>query len=399
MTRNYYQLYHKYSYRYHQAKAGADSDQHRLDRIAEIHRIAEGHRDDTETDCGRVGRKRTCNRTDGCRWREPGGPCDSEPVHGRDDEEHKDPDPTPKHPALPEALDDDTTDCPICMEPETDESPLVDGCDNCDHQFHERCIMKYLTTPGAINQCPMCRSRPCRRNLPERGLVQTELIRLIRERATVDQILTYIFTRYRQYLIDTLGQQQAIRIIRSETEPIPEAIDFINQPDIHGRTPLYYSTRTGRGDIIANLLRFGADINYQDQLGETALYRAVSDNSLPLAQLLLDAGADPNIHGYSMDGGVSRVSMVAVRNQNIDMIRLLVQFGLDLAAEEQGGFDGDQLVRIMTPLRLAVTSGNLELVRWLFENGSNPTPQAIQFLIVISDQIYPDIVDYLQNQR
>jgi ankyrin repeat protein len=91
-----------------------------------------------------------------------------------------------------------------------------------------------------------------------------------------------------------------------------EAGADVNLGDPRGVTPLIMATTNFNFDVAASLLRSGADPNKWDYWGRTALYAAVDLNTLPrggwpdrpsvdettplqLAQLLLAAGANPNL--------------------------------------------------------------------------------------------------------
>ena len=58
---------------------------------------------------------------------------------------------------------------------------------------------------------------------------------------------------------------------------------------------LIYAARNGNLDLIKKSLRKGADVNYQDHRGETALICAARKNESEICQFLLGAGADITI--------------------------------------------------------------------------------------------------------
>lgn len=45
-------------------------------------------------------------------------------------------------------------DCPICLEPFTENNLAIL---NCGHKFHFRCILTYIKQDRSNNQCPICR--------------------------------------------------------------------------------------------------------------------------------------------------------------------------------------------------------------------------------------------------
>jgi ankyrin repeat protein len=57
-------------------------------------------------------------------------------------------------------------------------------------------------------------------------------------------------------------------------------------------TPLLMAARTGRADVIALLLDLGTPINLTDANGESALHAAAWTDSVPIARLLIERGAE-----------------------------------------------------------------------------------------------------------
>lgn len=63
----------------------------------------------------------------------------------------------------------------------------------------------------------------------------------------------------------------------------------------------------GQIDVVKLLAERGADLNYKHPITKmTAVAHATYDNNLPMLQVLLEKGADPNI---KMKGGVSVLRM------------------------------------------------------------------------------------------
>lgn len=90
-----------------------------------------------------------------------------------------------------------------------------------------------------------------------------------------------------------------------------------------------------------------------------SLHSAVRNNNLPLAELLLCKGADPN------QPSIPDLTMplhLAVNNFVIGMVRLLLQYGADVNAES---------LYHLTPLRCAVMRAPAEMVRYLLQNKAN----------------------------
>ena len=75
----------------------------------------------------------------------------------------------------------------------------------------------------------------------------------------------------------------------------------INDP-AGGRTPLQWAISRGHKDIMALLLRHGADISLKTEAGDNALACAVWSGNVEMVQLMIEKGFDPlekNRHGKS----------------------------------------------------------------------------------------------------
>lgn len=71
-------------------------------------------------------------------------------------------------------------------------------------------------------------------------------------------------------------------------------------------TPLLMAAKSGRADVIALLLDLGTPINVTDANGESALHASAWTDSVPIAQLLIERGAeidarDRRFHGTPLD--------------------------------------------------------------------------------------------------
>ena len=89
------------------------------------------------------------------------------------------------------------------------------------------------------------------------------------------------------------GDEARVRTLIAEGRS-PDAFDEL------AKTPLHYAAGHGRIDIMRLLLEAGADVNAHDasRIGNTPLGEVAATCSLPVAELLIDFGADPRIPGW-----------------------------------------------------------------------------------------------------
>jgi ankyrin repeat protein len=129
--------------------------------------------------------------------------------------------------------------------------------------------------------------------------------------------------------------------------------------------------------------------------GTTPLLRALISNNMEIAQLLLEKGANPNIHAMGLSPwlyatGITSGTYNEARggggggNVNTQLLDLMIKQGADVNAQVTGAssysgriaraLTGDPLNTVsnegMTALHVAVRSGNVNLVRYLLDKGA-----------------------------
>lgn len=135
---------------------------------------------------------------------------------------------------------------------------------------------------------------------------------------------------------------------------------------IHGITPLHLAASVENPEIIKILLRKGADLNSISGLGFSPLMHSIKDQQYENAVLLIDAGAaidfDPPA-GLPVEH-LARLNplLVAATNENLPMIRLLLQKKVRIDIQDGGG---------STALKHAATAGNRAMVEALIKAGAN----------------------------
>lgn len=102
-------------------------------------------------------------------------------------------------------------------------------------------------------------------------------------------------------------------------------------------TPLRIAATAGHGNCVDFLIRKGAEVDLVDVKGQTALYVAVVNGHLESAQILLEAGADPNGSRHHRSTPVYHASRVG----RADILKALIR----------------SVLRGWAPLPIAATAG------------------------------------------
>src|SRR5947209_1182961 len=144
------------------------------------------------------------------------------------------------------------------------------------------------------------------------------------------------------------------RLLRNRVSP--------NVADPDGAPALMAATLFGNARMVELLLQHGADPNRVGASGTTALMWAVPD--LEKVRLLLAHGANVNARSET-----ERTALLVAASYpgTLDVLRLLLDRGADLHAQDRGG---------ATALALAVRSADIEVVRFLVERGLDPNALA-----------------------
>ena len=129
--------------------------------------------------------------------------------------------------------------------------------------------------------------------------------------------------------------------------------------DARGYTPLHWAALKGYGHVVALLVR-KADCDVQSKAGITPLLQAAAQGYVEVVQLLLSAGADPNIATH--DGWTALHKAVA--NGHTEVVAELLAAGADVARRHADG---------TTPLRLALEKNHRHIVHMLRRARRNAT--------------------------
>ena len=144
----------------------------------------------------------------------------------------------------------------------------------------------------------------------------------------------------------------------AETDRLLKAGADPNVVDAGGTPALMGATLFGGADLVKLLLDRGADPNRAGVGGTTALMWAVPN--LEKVRLLVGHGANVNARSET-----DRTAFLVAASypRTLDVLRLLLDRGADLRAQDRSG---------ATALALAVRSADIDVVRFLVEKGLDP---------------------------
>ena len=152
-------------------------------------------------------------------------------------------------------------------------------------------------------------------------------------------------------------------------------IKEVAQVDLGGFTPLLFAARVGDIASAEHLLRAGADVNDRAPNGASVLVLAAHSGHGPVAELLLDKGADPNAAG----AGYSALHAAVLRG-DLDLAKALLAHGANPRAQLTKGtasryyskdYAFNEALVGATPQWLAARYGDSEMMRVLAAGGAD----------------------------
>ncbi|TAL39519.1 MAG: ankyrin repeat domain-containing protein [Alphaproteobacteria bacterium] len=114
----------------------------------------------------------------------------------------------------------------------------------------------------------------------------------------------------------------------------PDTADSMN------RSALYHAAYAGREDIVKLLIEKNADVNLEDDEGETPLIAALENKHFSIAALLLENGADINtVSGRQQQTPLHWAFNMDMDEKKTDRVIWLLEKGAEVTRKGGGGLD------------------------------------------------------------
>ncbi|MDQ8208060.1 ankyrin repeat domain-containing protein [Coraliomargarita sp. SDUM461003] len=164
-------------------------------------------------------------------------------------------------------------------------------------------------------------------------------------------------SRSHAHLITTAVKFGYVEIVKALIE---FGVDLNEPVNTVGQRPIDFSISYSQKQIAEVLLDNGATPDTRLAGEMTPLMSALSGNELEIAQKLLDHGADPTLTSYS---GESLYHWAASSGSS-DALEFVKRLGLNINVPNRQG---------QTALLRSAQRGDVTVVKWLIENGADPT--------------------------
>lgn len=189
---------------------------------------------------------------------------------------------------------------------------------------------------------------------------------LVKSGAKINKPAFKKLTALHMALEENLNPQISLHLIQAGAN--------VNAEDEDGNTPLHYAVEIKRIEIVKAMIKAGADVEAENGQRNTALMLAVARDDLPMIQLLMVSGAVVKPSGSKKAHEVLHTA--AYHSNNLETIKILLKAGANVNGRDDVG---------NTPLLYAVWRANSkntgaekmpELITLLLSAGADPNARS-----------------------
>ncbi|KAL5185978.1 Potassium channel AKT1 [Glycine soja] len=130
-----------------------------------------------------------------------------------------------------------------------------------------------------------------------------------------------------------------------------------NESDNNRRTALHIAASQGKENCVSLLLDYGADPNIRDLEGNVPLWEAIVEGHESMSKLLSENGANLQC------GDVGQFACNAVEQNSLNLLKEIMRYGGDITLPNSNTGT--------TALHVAVSEGNVEIVKFLLDHGAS----------------------------
>ena len=259
-------------------------------------------------------------------------------------------------------------ECSICFEAFSLSDPRKVVATECQHLYHENCIIPWIDLRG---NCPLCRHKVEASNLTTESIfsgtnTENSLVVACRH-SNLDVIAEHYASDAsilsRHHWSNNHGEAMPLILIATESNQ-PGVVRLIlrlcpgaiNQCSDSGKSALITAAKLGEISLARQLLESGADINHRDKEGYSPLHMAAYKGHSHFIDFLLENHANIDI----LDQHCRTPLTLACWRGHMDIVQKLIARGCNL--NQQTRHDE------VTALTYALEQGQLAIARLLLEN-------------------------------
>ena len=157
-----------------------------------------------------------------------------------------------------------------------------------------------------------------------------------------------------QYLLSIFKQQSSLLQNNDKLNT-----SLLDQPDIHGNTPLHIAASRGFSECVRLLILMGAfNMNAEDKFGRTPLHIAIQNKFIDCSQILVQLGANIDVKDYKKRTPLHYACLLELKQSAISetLVQILLQ-------DSTKGIVTSPDIHGISPLHMVCSMGNIRTLK------------------------------------